>query len=75
MSDGTIHAGIGMLLNFGWERKEIKAYLDNALKPDMSARCMAWLLANACNDLYMDNRETTPRWLPSSCAGSRRSTS
>ena len=54
MSDGTIHAGIGMLLNFGWERKEIKAYLDNALKPDMSARCMAWLLANACNDLYMD---------------------
>lgn len=54
MSDGTIHAGIGMLLNFGWERNEIKAYLDNALRPEMSARCMAWLLANACNDLYMN---------------------
>lgn len=54
MSDGAIHAGIGMILNFGWERKEIKEYLDRAVKPDMSARCVACLLASACNDLYLD---------------------
>ena len=54
MSDGTIHAGIGMLLNFGWQRPEIMEYLDRSIKPDMSARCAAWLLASACNDFYMD---------------------
>lgn len=53
MSDGTIHAGIGMLLNFGWQRDEIKEFLDKNVKPDMSARCIAWLLASACNDFYI----------------------
>lgn len=54
MSDGTIHAGIGMLLNFGWQRKEIKEYLERTVTPDMSARCVAALLTSACNDLYLD---------------------
>ncbi|MFA5227652.1 MAG: SpoIIE family protein phosphatase [Bacteroidales bacterium] len=54
MSDGTIHAGIGMILNFGWERKQIMAHLDRSIKPEMSARCVACLLAAACNDLYLD---------------------
>lgn len=54
LSDGTIHAGIGMILNFGWERKQIAEYLDRAIKPNMSARCVASLLTNACNDLYLD---------------------
>lgn len=54
MSDGTIHAGIGMLLNLGWERKEIMEYLDRNITSKMSARCIACLLASACNDLYLD---------------------
>lgn len=54
MSDGAIHAGIGMILNFGWERKEIMEYLDRKVTPDMSARAVACLLATACNDLYLD---------------------
>lgn len=54
MSDGTIHAGIGMLLNLGWERKEIMEYLDRNITPKMSARCVACILASACNDLYLD---------------------
>lgn len=54
MSDGTIHAGIGMILNFGWQRKEIMEHLDRNVTPDMSARCVACLLAAACNDLYLD---------------------
>ena len=28
MSDGTIHAGIGRVLNFGWDRREIMEHLD-----------------------------------------------
>ena len=54
MSDGVIHAGIGMILNFGWLRKDVMAYLDKNLKPGMSAGAVACLLASACNDLYLD---------------------
>lgn len=54
MSDGTVHAGIGMLLNFGWQRDEIKKYLDEKVSLAMSARCIACLLTSACNDLYLD---------------------
>ena len=54
MSDGTIHAGIGMILNLGWQRKEIMEYLDGTVTSKMSARCIACLLAAACNDLYLD---------------------
>ncbi len=54
MSDGTIHAGIGQMLNFGWQRKEIMEHLDHNIDPHMSARAAACLLASACNDLYLD---------------------
>ena len=54
MSDGTIHAGIGMILNLGWQRKEIMEYLDGTITSNMSARCIAGILASACNDLYLD---------------------
>lgn len=54
MSDGTIHAGIGQMLNFGWQRKEIMEHLDSNINPHISARAAACLLASACNDLYLD---------------------
>lgn len=54
LSDGTIHAGIGMILNFGWQRKDIMAHLNRNIKAHMSARAVACLLAAACNDLYLD---------------------
>ena len=47
MSDGTIHAGIGQILNFGWQRKEIMEHLDNNVNDHMSARAAACLLASA----------------------------
>lgn len=55
MSDGVIHAGVGMILNFGWERKQIMDYMDHNITNSMSARCIAHLLAAASNDLYVDN--------------------
>ena len=54
MSDGVIHAGIGMLLNFGWQRPEVKEFLVRTVTPRMTAKAVACLLAGACNDLYMD---------------------
>lgn len=53
MSDGVIHAGIGMTLNLGWQRPEVMEFLDNNVKPSMSARAVACLLAGVCNDLYL----------------------
>lgn len=54
MSDGTIHAGVGNLMNFGWQRDNITEYLDRTIKQDMSAKCISCLLTSACNDLYLD---------------------
>ena len=54
MSDGVIHAGIGMLLNFGWQRPEVMDFLNKTVTPRMTAKAVACLLAGACNDLYMD---------------------
>ena len=53
MSDGVIHAGIGMTMNLGWQRPEVMEYLDDNVRPDMSARAVACLLAGVCNDLYL----------------------
>lgn len=53
MSDGVIHAGIGMTLNLGWQRPEVMEFLDDNVKPSMSARAVACLLAGVCNDLYL----------------------
>ena len=54
MSDGTIHAGIGMILNFGWDRAQIMQHMERNLAPTMSARAAATLLTSSCNDLYLD---------------------
>lgn len=53
MSDGVIHAGIGMTMNLGWQRPEVMEFLDDNVRPDMSARAVACLLAGVCNDLYL----------------------
>lgn len=53
MSDGVIHAGVGMTLNLGWQRPEVMEFLDSNVKPSMSARAVACLLAGVCNDLYL----------------------
>ncbi len=53
-SDGVEHAGIGMLMNFGWERPQIKDYLKRSVKRDMSARAISAALCGACNELYMN---------------------
>lgn len=54
MSDGAIHAGIGATMNLGWKREDIMDYLDKAITPDMSARCISCLLTSVCNGLYLD---------------------
>lgn len=54
MSDGVIHAGVGAILDFGWNREEVKAQLDIVIKSGMSAKCISCLLTSACNDLCLE---------------------
>ena len=51
-SDGAIHAGIGMSLNFGWERKDIIDYMEMMYDESFTATTLNALLLDECNKLY-----------------------
>lgn len=52
LSDGTIYAGIGETLNFGWTRKEIVAYMEGLFDESISSKNLATILVSRCSDLY-----------------------
>lgn len=52
MSDGTIHAGVGQLLNFGWTWENIAEYALKQYKLTISAMRLATAVCHACDELY-----------------------
>lgn len=51
-SDGVLHAGVGMALNFGWGQKEVEEYLQEQVRRnDTASETTRLLLANV-NYLY-----------------------
>ncbi len=52
MSDGTIHAGVGDLLNFGWLWEDIAAYAVRQYALTVSAVRLANAISQACDELY-----------------------
>lgn len=52
MSDGTIHAGVGQLLNFGWVWEDIAAYAVKQYRLTISAMRLAASICQACDELY-----------------------
>lgn len=52
-TDGVVHAGVGKLLNLGWQHENIQEYIQNALRPELTARAMVRQLVSACDCLYM----------------------
>ena len=53
MSDGTIHAGVGQLLNFGWLWEDIASYEVKEYGKTVSATRLATAICHACDELYM----------------------
>ncbi len=53
MSDGTVHAGVGQLLNFGWLWEDIAAYALKQYGKTISAARLATAVCEACDELYM----------------------
>lgn len=51
-SDGAIHAGIGMSLNFGWERSDIIDYMEMMYDKSYTAKTLNTILLDECNKLY-----------------------
>lgn len=54
VSDGEIHAGIGGLLNLGWDWDKIAKFLETQVHEDISAKRVAEILVNQARELYQD---------------------
>lgn len=52
MSDGTIHAGVGKNMNFGWPWRDIADFAARQYRETISSVRMASALCEACNELY-----------------------
>ncbi len=52
MSDGCIHAGVGSLLNFGWDRADIVKYMEPLCHVGFTAKTLNTILLNECYSLY-----------------------
>jgi hypothetical protein len=61
VSDGEVHAGVGPVLNFGWERKEIAQYMKTFYYTGFSAKTLTKILIDKCFELYggKPNDDTT----------------
>ena len=53
MSDGVIFAGVGQLMNYGWQRENVVDFAEQNYDPELSAQAVSSLIVDACNDLYM----------------------
>lgn len=52
ISDGAVHAGVGMTLNLGWQWEHIDDYLKDLVRVEHSAMCIARDLLGVCENLY-----------------------
>jgi hypothetical protein len=52
MSDGAIHAGVGMTLNLGWQREDIVTFMEKSYQEKFTAKTLSTILVDQCNDLY-----------------------
>lgn len=52
VSDGVIHAGLGDILNLGWQWEDVKNYLKKKSKQELSAQGFTKDLLEVCWDLY-----------------------
>ena len=55
ISDGCIHAGVGMSLNFGWERKDIAEFMETLSDVGFTAKTLSTVLTDECLKLYGGN--------------------
>ena len=52
MSDGCVHAGTGLTLNFGWQRENIIEYMEAFYDVGFTAKTLSAILLDECDRLY-----------------------
>lgn len=52
VSDGVIHAGVGELLNLGWQWENVDEYLENLVKLEDNSKAITQGLIDVCRSLY-----------------------
>ncbi len=52
MSDGAIYAGVGQVLNYGWQRENIIAFVEANYDYRQTAKIIASSITDECNHLY-----------------------
>ena len=65
ISDGVMYAGIGAVLNLGWNWESVCEFLEDNWKDENTSARMTAALLGACEDLYMRKPGTTPPSPPS----------
>ncbi len=65
ISDGVMYAGIGAVLNLGWNWESVCEFLEDNWKDENTSGRMTAALLGACEDLYMRKPGTTPPSPPS----------
>lgn len=53
VSDGVIHAGVGKVLNLGWQWEDVAKYIKKFITKEMTAKEITNTLIGACDQLYM----------------------
>ncbi|MCG1012032.1 SpoIIE family protein phosphatase [Tepidanaerobacter sp. GT38] len=54
MSDGVVHAGVGGILNLGWQWDNIAQYIEKVSKVETTVVSLVKLLSTATTNFYMD---------------------
>lgn len=54
VSDGVVHAGVGELLNLGWQWENVDDYLENLVKLEDNSKSITQGLVEVCKSLYND---------------------
>lgn len=52
MSDGAIYAGVGEVLNYGWQRENIITFIESKYNYKLTAKMITSLISDECNRLY-----------------------
>ncbi|MGE4484711.1 MAG: SpoIIE family protein phosphatase [Oscillospiraceae bacterium] len=52
VSDGVIHTGTGLKLNFGWQRNDVIGYLETMYDSSLAAKTLSTILLGKCCLLY-----------------------
>lgn len=53
-SDGVVHAGVGKILNMGWQYQNVLEYIQKNVKKNLSVNMLAGQIISVCSSFYQE---------------------